>query len=257
MGKPKLAFFSFASCEGCQLQVVNLEDCLLDVLGAVEIVNFREAIDDKRDDYDIAFLEGSITRPADREEVMEIRKHAKLCVSLGACACIGGINAMKNSHSMEACKNTVYQDKSYLIETFPTQRVADVINVDYEINGCPITTKELVDVTKKLLLGVPLKQNAFPVCTECKANSNVCILRHKEQICMGSVIRGGCEAVCPSFGDPCIGCRGFVDHANFPGFAKILRDSGYDRQQIINSFSYFNGTKTLSEYLESYGGYLE
>ena len=246
--KPKLAMFSFTSCEGCQLQILNLEDELLGVLGAVEIVNFREAIDDKRDDYDIAFVEGSITRDSEIEEVKDIRSKASLVVAIGSCACIGGINALKNGFQMEYCKKEVYLDKAEVFDTIPTRRVADVVDVDYEMHGCPITKKEFLTVTKNLLMGVPLKQPHYAVCTECKMNGNIC-LYHKGEVCLGPITRGGCESICPNFGDPCHACRGFADEANLPSMVDTLRDHGLDDHQIKNQFSFFNGTKTLEEYL--------
>ena len=101
--RPTTAFFSFASCEGCQLQALSVEDVLLDFLGAVQIVNFREAIDERGDEYDIAFVEGSIVRPDDVEEIQQVRKRARILVALGACACTGGLNVMKNYKGLDYC----------------------------------------------------------------------------------------------------------------------------------------------------------
>ena len=246
--KPKLGVFSFTSCEGCQLQILNLEDELLALLNSVEIVNFREAIDEKRQDYDIAFVEGSITTSADEKEVIDIRSKAKIVISIGSCACIGGINALKNSHPMDFCQKTVYSELADNFRTFPTRRIGDVIKVDYEINGCPISKKEFLDVTKKLLLGVPLKLPNYAVCTECKMAGNPCMFQ-MGHTCLGAITRGGCEAICPSFGDPCHGCRGFMDGANIKSMVQILRENGLTEAQIKNQFSYFNGTKTLEEHL--------
>ena len=94
MGKPRVAFFDFAGCEGDQLTVINLEEQLLDVLKHVEVVSFREAMKEHSDNYDIAFVEGSCTRRADEERLKKIRASAKIVVAIGACATIGGINAL-------------------------------------------------------------------------------------------------------------------------------------------------------------------
>ncbi len=246
--KPRLGLFSFTSCEGCQLQVLNLEAELLDILNAVDIVNFREAIDEKSQDYDIAFVEGSITTSADLKEVKEIRQNAKKLVALGACACIGGVNALKNSFSMDFCKDHVYKDKAYAFDTFPTKKVSDIVKVDFEIPGCPISKKEFVEVTKKLLFAIPIKIPNYSVCTECKMNGNLC-LYEKNEVCIGPITRGGCDAICPTFKDPCHGCRGFMDNANFSGMIKVLEDNNISEKQIKNLFSHYNGTKTLEEYL--------
>ncbi len=242
--KPKIAVFSFTSCEGCQLQILNLEEELLQLLNHIDIVNFREAIDEKSQDYDIAFLEGSITTLSEIDEVKEIREKAKLIIAIGSCACLGGVNALKNHFPMQHCKEYVYEEKADLFETIPAKRIGDIIPVDYEIHGCPISKKEFVEVTKKLLLGIPLRQANYSVCTECKMSGTVCLF-HKGDTCLGSVTRGGCEAICTSFGEPCHGCRGFLDHANLKSMAQILKEHGLSQQDIINQFSYFNANTNL------------
>ena len=136
--KPKVAFFSFSSCEGCQLQVLNLEEELPTLLGFIEIVNFREAIDEKRDDYDIAFIECSITRESDIEELKDIRTRAKVLVAFGACADLGGVNALKNFHPQASWLPAVYGRTDYFADTMPTKRVKDIVPIDFVIPGCPI-----------------------------------------------------------------------------------------------------------------------
>lgn len=250
--KPKLAMFSFTSCEGCQLQILNLESELLTILNAVEIVNFREAIDEKSQDYDIAFVEGSITTPEEIEEIKDIRKKAKLVIAIGACACLGGVNAMKNFFPLDFVRNEVYKEKASCFTTLPVKRVADVVKVDYEMLGCPITKKEFLHVTKNLLLGVPLKQIHYSICTECKTAGNVCLF-DKGETCIGAITRGGCDAICPTFGDSCEGCRGFVEEPNFEGMIQVLADRGLTKSQIKNKFTYFNGLdviKTINDKIE-------
>ncbi|KAA3605754.1 MAG: NADH:ubiquinone oxidoreductase [Calditrichaeota bacterium] len=252
--KPKLAMFSFTSCEGCQLQILNLEDELLSILNAVEIVNFREAIDEKAQDYDIAFVEGSITTPEEIEEVKDIRSKAKLVVAIGACACLGGVNAMKNFFPLDFVRNEVYKEKASCFPTLPVQRVGDVIKVDYEMHGCPITKKEFLHVTKSLLLGIPLKQIHYSICTECKTAGNVCLF-DKGETCIGAITRGGCDAICPTFGDGCEGCRGFVDEPNFEGMIQVLADRGLTKPEIKNKFTYFNGLdviETINDKIEEF-----
>ncbi|MCC7430847.1 hypothetical protein IT568_08405 [bacterium] len=244
--KPKLAMFSFTSCEGCQLQILNLEKELLEILNAVEIVNFREAIDQKSQDYDVAFVEGSITTQKEIEEVKDIRQKAKAVVAIGSCACIGGINAMKNFFPIDFVKKQVYGEMGKYFDTLPVQKVSDVIPVEYEMHGCPISKKEFLSVTKNLLLGVPLKQPHYSVCTECKMAGNVC-LYDKGETCLGAITRGGCEAVCPTFGDSCHGCRGLGEEANIQGMVEVLRANGLTEAEIKNKFSYFNGLMNFSE----------
>lgn len=237
--KPKIGVFSFTSCEGCQLTILNLEDEILALLGHLDIVNFREAIDEKRDDYDVAFVEGSITRDVEEEELRGIRSKAKFVVAIGACACLGGINGMKNRHDLETTRRTVYGDGAKHFDTKPTQRVRDVVKVDYEMHGCPIDKKEFIRVTAALLMGQVPRLPADAVCNECKAKANVC-LYDKGEFCLGAVAREGCGAICPTFGDGCEACRGFVDHPNLDSMVEVLRDRGMTRRDIELRLTRFN-----------------
>ncbi len=237
--KPKIGVFSFTSCEGCQLTILNLEDQLLAILGHLDIVNFREAIDEKRDDYDVAFVEGSITREVEVREINEIRARAKFLVAIGACACLGGVNGMKNLHDLEDAGRTVYGEGSKYFDTLPTRRVADVVKVDYEMHGCPIDKGEFLRVTAALLMGQTPKQPTDAVCTECKAKANVC-LYDKGEHCLGSVTREGCGAICPTYGEICIGCRGFVEHPNLASIVEVMKSRGLGRRDIANRLTRYN-----------------
>lgn len=238
--KPKIAFFDFASCEGCQLAVLELEDELLDILGAVEIVNFREAIDERRDDYDIAFLEGSITRPADIPRVKKIRENAKICVAMGACATTGGVNAIKNVQpDLEEVRRYVYGDKAHCFDTFATKPQSAVIKVDYELQGCPINKYEFVELVKCLLAGRPWRQKNYPVCVECKRNGNICVF-DKGMVCLGPVTRAGCDSRCPNNGAKCEGCRGLVDDPNTDAAKEVIAEHGRTVEDILREFSMFN-----------------
>lgn len=238
--KPKLAFFSFASCEGCQLQVLNCEDEIVDLLGAVEIVNFREAIDEKRDDYDIAFVEGSITRPEDEDEAREIREHAKFIVAFGACATIGGVNAMKNFGDLDEKRKYVYGDKAEVFPTYATRPVHDVIKVDAHLHGCPVSRPEFLKLCTALLTGKQFTVPNYPVCVECKLRENVC-LYHKGMRCLGVVTRAGCDPLCPDYGNRCIGCRGLVDNPNVDAAFDVLEDVGLTVDEVLKDFRMFNG----------------
>ena len=137
MSKPKIAIFDFACCEGCQLQIVNLEEEILDLLGAADVVEWREAMSEKSDDYDIAIVEGSITRSEDEERLKKIRSRAKVLIALGACATIGGVNKLKNNFELDEVKKCVYGNdagKPHL-NTAPTKAVDEVVKVDFKIHG--------------------------------------------------------------------------------------------------------------------------
>jgi coenzyme F420-reducing hydrogenase gamma subunit len=237
--KPKIGVFSFTSCEGCQLTILNLEDEILALLGHLDIVNFREAIDEKRDDYDVAFVEGSISRTCEEEEVKEIRRHAKFLVAIGACACLGGINAIKNRHDPEETRRTVYGEGAEYFDTLPIRRVRDVVTVDYEMHGCPIDKKEFIRVAAALLMGQVPKVPTDAVCNECKAKANVCLF-DKGEFCLGVITREGCGAICPTYGEGCAGCRGFVDHPNIDSMVEVLRSRGMSRRDIALRLTEFN-----------------
>lgn len=215
MGKPRIAIFDFACCEGCQLQIVNLEEELLDLLGVADVVEWREAISEQSDRYDIAIVEGSITRPEDEKRVQVIRSGAKVLIALGACATIGGVNKLKNNFDLDDVKKCVYgkdADKAHL-DTALTKAVDEVVKVDYYVHGCPIDRKEFTYIVRCLLMGKNPEIPEYPVCVECKSKGNPCLWEYG-QLCLGPVVRAGCGARCPSCGFRCFGCRGYVPDPN-------------------------------------------
>lgn len=246
MEKPKVAFFDFASCEGCQLQVVNLEEDLLKVLGAVDLVSFREATKDHSDDYDIAFIEGSITRRSDEPRLKGIRANAKVLVSLGSCATLGGINCLKNFQPEEYVRKFVYGDKASQYETYPARPIKAVVPVDFEIPGCPINRKEFVSVVKDLLLGKKPAIPNYPVCVECKMAENVCAFE-RGLTCMGPVTRAGCSACCVTEGSFCWGCRGLVDDPNVDSEREILAKHGLTVQDVLGKFRLYTGFSEVAK----------
>lgn len=246
MEKPRVAFFDFASCEGCQLQVINLEEDLLKVVAAVDIVSFREATKEHSDDYDIAFVEGSITRSSDEDRLYEIRTNAKVLVALGSCAVLGGINCIKNFHAPEYYRKFVYGDKALIYETYPARPLKDVVPVDFEIPGCPINRKEFATVVKALLLGKKPEIPNYPVCVECKMAENICVFE-KEMTCMGPVTRAGCGACCVTEGSFCWGCRGLVDNPNVDSQREILAKYGLSVRDILGNFRLYTGFSEVAK----------
>lgn len=238
--KAKIAFFDFASCEGCQLQVLNLENEIVDLLGLVDIVQFREAMTEKSDDYTIAFVEGSITREKDIPRLKKIREQASILVALGACACIGGVNCLKNFQPLEDVKKYVYKDKADWYETFAARPINAVVPVDYYIHGCPIHKDEFLKVVKSLLLGKKPEIPTYPVCVECKRAGNVCVFE-LGMTCLGPVTRAGCGAWCPTHQDSCQGCRGLVPEPNINAEKEVLQKYGLTVEQAIGQFRIFLG----------------
>jgi len=249
MGKPRIAIFDFACCEGCQLQIVNLEEEILDLLGAADVVEWREALSEHSDTYDVALIEGSITRPEDEERLKEIRSRAKVLVALGACATIGGVNKLKNNFDLDEVKACVYgrdAAKPHLA-TAKTKAVGEVVPVDFCVHGCPIDRHEFTYIVRCLLLGKTPEIPAFPVCVECKAKGNPCLWEYG-QLCLGPVIRAGCGARCPSSGFRCFGCRGYADNPNVEAALDVIARYGQDLESLKRKMSLFGSQQepTLS-----------
>ena len=246
MGKARISFHDFTSCEGCQLQVLNCEDELLGILGAVDIVQFREAIDQREWECDIAFIEGSFSRESDRARFEKIRAGAKIVVALGACACIGGFNAIKNFRGVEESMKVVYGDAASWYETTMVRAVKDIIKVDFELPGCPINKFEFLSFVKAVLAGRSWKLPDYPVCVECKLRENVC-LWHKGQPCMGVVARAGCNAWCPSYGGKCYACRGLISDPNNQAAKDVMQEFGLSMEQVMREYRLCCGTMEVSE----------
>jgi sulfhydrogenase subunit delta len=238
--KPRVAFFDFTSCEGCQLDTLNIEPGdLLDLVAAVDIVNFREVKTIRSDDYDIAFIEGSISREAEITRIKKIREQAKILIALGACACIGGINCLKNNMSMDEAMKIVYGDDAKYYDTIPARPINAVVPVDYYVRGCPPQPAELLKVVKSLLLGKNPDIPNHPVCVECKMAGNICVFE-RGMTCMGPVTRAGCNAICVTAGRHCWGCRGLVDEPNVDSEKDILKKYGLTPKQVIEKFDIYN-----------------
>jgi coenzyme F420-reducing hydrogenase gamma subunit len=237
--KPKVAFFDFTSCEGCQLDSLNMETELLDLLNAVEIVNFREVKTERADNYDIAFIEGSISRESEIPRLKKIREQAKVVVALGACACIGGVNCLKNHLPMDKALQIVYGKDARNYDTSPARPIDAVITVDFYVRGCPINTAELLRVVKSLLLGKKPEIPNYAVCVECKMAGNICVFE-RGMTCIGPVTRAGCTAICVTSGRFCWGCRGLVDEPNLASEKEVLQKYGLTVAQAVERFKIYN-----------------
>ena len=244
--KPRVAFFDFTGCEGCQLEVLNFNLEIVDLIGAVDIVEFREASSDHSDDYDIAFIEGSQTTQVDVERVQKIREKAKILVALGACSCTGGVNALKNRFSMEENLRVVYGESAKLYSTIPTKPTSAYVKVDVHIHGCPPNRNEVISLVKCLLTGKKFEQCHNPVCVECKLAENICAFERGE-FCLGPITRGGCNAICVTAGRKCWGCRALVDEPNVNSQKEILKKYGLTMDDMMMQFKLFNGALEVSK----------
>ena len=238
MAKVKCAWFDFASCEGCQIELTNYGEPFVQLLENVEPVEFREAMSEKTTEpIDVAFIEGSFTREADRRRLEEIRRRASIVVAYGACATCGGINALKNHQDDYA--EAVYgddKDRPHLASQ-KALPVSAAIKVDFEIRGCPMDKAEFVRVVTQLIKGTTkVYVPSYPVCMECKRLGTVCRYDDGDH-CLGPIARAGCGAPCPADGIPCEACRGLVDDANQESMEKVLIENGKLPEQWAKSKS--------------------
>jgi sulfhydrogenase subunit delta len=259
--KPKVAFFDFASCEGCQLAILNCEDILLDILALVDIVEFREAISDKAPRYDVAFIEGSINRESDADRIREIRSRSTYLVALGACACHGNVQARSNlTAPAENFKKVYGEDARNRVQTDPdywplwshtrVRPVRDIVKVDFELRGCPVVPAEFLHLVKALLTGSLPYFPANAVCIECKMNENECVFE-KGGTCLGPITYGGCNAVCVNSGYRCDGCRGLLPFANMEAHAQLLKEKGLNDPDIQSRYRLFLSKEMIGKEIRS------
>lgn len=239
MIKPRIAIFSLTSCEGCSLAILELEDQLLDILGAVEIVNFREGMTERSWDVDIGFVDGAVSTPEDEKEIKHFRKHCKVLVAIGACACLGGLNTLKNYQDEADYRKYVYGKRAEWFPNIPAVPLSAVVDIDYELPGCPMVKEEFLAFVKCILAGRTWKLPDNAVCVECKKKEILC-LYEKGEICLGPATRAGCDAICPTFGAKCEGCRGLVGEEQLKAAGVNLREQ-YDvaLEDVLADFRMF------------------
>jgi len=244
--KPRVAFYDFTCCEGCQLVFLSQEDALLDLLSHVEIVNFREVTSRREEDCDIAFIEGSITTDEEVERLKRIREHARTLVAFGACATTGGVNKLKNRRPMDENLRMVCGPMERYPNTIPTLAVPEVVRCEYLLHGCPIDGGELRRLWLALVDGREFRQPNVPVCYDCRLRENVC-LYHKQIVCLGPITRSGCGAICPTWGVRCDGCRGLIDQPNLNAEHSLLRQYGLTVERMIDQYVVFQGSVLSGE----------
>lgn len=225
--RPTLAVFKFASCDGCQLSILNVEDQLLAVAGAVDIVNFPEASSRiLPGPYDVGLVEGSVTTPHDLERLLEIREQCGLLVTIGSCAMSGGIQALRNARDVDELAAMVYPSPEYLDVLAESTPTSAHVKVDLEVPGCPVDGRGLVGVLVAVLAGRRPDLPTHSVCVECKLRGTTCVVVAKGQPCLGPVTRTGCGAICPSYDRGCYGCFGPADVVNLGSLAARFDDEG-------------------------------
>ncbi len=207
--KPKLAVWKFASCDGCQLSLLDCEDELLAIASRVEIANFAEASRAVvKGPYDLSLVEGSITTPHDAQRIHAIRRQSKTLVTIGACATAGGIQALRNFSDVREFTSLVYARPDYIATLAKSTPIADHVFVDFELRGCPVNKRQLLEIITAFLAGRKPRTPSHSVCMECKRRGIVCVMVARGTPCLGPVTHAGCGALCPAYDRGCFGCFG-------------------------------------------------
>jgi sulfhydrogenase subunit delta len=240
-GRPTLAVWKFASCDGCQLTLLNCEDELLTVAGEIDIAYFPEATRAAvAGPYDLSLVEGSITTPGDAERIHEVRQASRRLVTIGACATAGGIQALRNFADAEEFRSAVYAHPEYIATLADSTAIAAHVPVDFELHGCPIDRGQLLAVLAAFLHHRKPPIPGYSVCVECKRRGTVCVMVAHGTPCLGPVTHAGCGALCPSYGRGCYGCFGPQDTPNtasLTGRLAFLGMPGRDVQRVFRTFN--------------------
>ena len=236
--KPRVAVFKFASCDGCQLSLLDAEDELLAVAGAIEIAFFPEASRTMlKGPYDIGLVEGSITTHHDAERIQQVRRQCTVLVTIGACATAGGVQALRNWADSQEYVRTVYSQPDFIQTLKMSTPIAEHVPVDFELRGCPINKKHLIELIAAMLIGRKPNIPTHSLCMKCKRSGNVCIAIARGVPCLGPVTQSGCGALCPRFGR---GCYGPMESANTAAMTTQLRLLGQSDEEIARAFRSFN-----------------
>ncbi|MEM2906332.1 MAG: oxidoreductase [Candidatus Bathyarchaeia archaeon] len=239
--KLSVGIFKLTSCAGCQMQILHLEDRLLSLLPLVDIRFFKMATSEEHQGpYDVAFVEGAVSNMDQVALLKGIRLQSKVLVALGACACTGGINSVKNWMPQRELEARVYPDIAE-VRSMKAFGLDEYVAVDAYLHGCPIEAEEFLDVVKFASLGLTRPQVGESVCVECKTRENTCLMKELNVRCMGSVTRAGCGALCPSRGAPCEGCRGPCKDPNPEALARLFTQLGLTREETYRVFRKYAG----------------
>jgi sulfhydrogenase subunit delta len=239
--KPRIAVFKFASCDGCQLSLLDCEDELLHVAGAVDLAYFPEASSDMQPGpYDVALVEGSITTAHDAERIQDVRRQAAIVVTLGACATAGGIQSLRNWADHADFLRCVYARPEYISSLATSTPIASHIHVDYELRGCPISRQQLLAVLRVLINGQRPRLPRHSVCLDCKLRGTVCVEVAQGIPCLGPVTQTGCGAICPDFNRGCYGCFGPARQSNGASLMTHYQAVGHTAATLLPLLRNFN-----------------
>ena len=239
--RPKLAVWKFSSCDGCQLSLLDCEDELLAISGAVDIANFPEASRAiEKGPYDLSLVEGSITTSHDAERIHGIRRASRCLITIGACATAGGIQALRNFKDVKEFTSIVYGRPAYIETLKKSTPITDHVFVDFELRGCPINKHQLVEVISAFLNHRKPNIPTHSVCVQCKQHGTVCIMVAQGIPCLGPVTQAGCDAICPAYGRGCYGCFGPKETPNTSSLSRWWKQLGVSEEDMLRAFRSFN-----------------
>lgn len=243
--RPKIGIYGISGCAGCLLTFIY-EECFIELTKLVDIKSFPLIKEETYNgDYDYIFIEGTVCFDKDILKLNKLRKKAKYIVALGACAHLGGVPSMKNFLDHHKTLNLVYPAHNHLKSTNP-EPINKHIKVDYYLPQCPPNKQEILDFIKQITIGKQFKLYQEPVCLECRKKGTPCILE-KNEICLGPITRGGCNALCPSNDVECYGCRGPTSDSNIKAFIEMLKEKGYTKKQVHEKMQTFAGLQFREE----------
>jgi len=239
--KPRLGVWKFASCDGCQLSLLDCETELLAIVGAIDIAYFPEATRGAiRGRYDLSLVEGSVTTPHDAERIHDIRERSDRLITIGACATAGGIQALRNFADVKEYAAIVYAQPEYVKTLATSTPIADHVKVDFELRGCPINKRQLLEVISAFLAGRRPGVPPHSVCMDCKIAGNLCVMVAHGTPCLGPVTHAGCGAICPSYNRGCYGCYGPMETPNTVSLSAWLKNLGMDDLALERIYRTFN-----------------
>jgi sulfhydrogenase subunit delta len=242
MARPKLGVFKFASCDGCQLSLLDCEEELLAVAGVIQIANFPEASREiVEGPYQLTLVEGSISTPHDLDAIREIRAQSEFLVTIGACATAGGIQALRNWADVEEYTRYVYANPEYISTLKNSTPVSDHVDVDFELRGCPINKVQLLETVNAFIHGRKPNIPTYSVCVECKRRGITCVMVAEGIPCLGPITQAGCGALCPAYNRGCYGCFGPMESPNVAPLADWWASLGVDKRTLVNALRSFNG----------------
>jgi coenzyme F420-reducing hydrogenase gamma subunit len=239
--RPTLAVWKFSSCDGCQLSLLDVEDDLLAIADSVQIAHFLEASSATvAGPYDVSLVEGSITTPEEAERIKDVRAASRMLVTIGACATAGGIQALRNYANIEDYVAAVYASPEYISTLATSTPIADHVEVDFELRGCPINKQQLLELVSAMLHRRRPNIATHSVCVECKSRGIPCVMVSQGIPCLGPVTQAGCGAICPAYNRGCFGCFGPAETPNMASLEAWWRNLGVDEQGLQRALATFN-----------------